>query len=70
MVRAGLPFGWMFDPILDNLIAMLTRLQSGTLARLAFYESTSAFVNHLKDSGNYSMVVITGHSLGKCRIGV
>jgi len=67
MVRAALPFGGIFNPILDNLIDILTQLQSGTLDRLAFYESTSAFVNYLKDSGNYSMVVITGHSLGKCK---
>ena len=64
MVRGVLPIGHMFTPILDQMVIILSSVQSGTIHRISYYRSTTAFVNHLKASGNYSSIVIVGHSLG------
>lgn len=64
VVRATLPFGTMWDPIMDEMVYMLTAMQSGTIARKSFYKSTTPFVEYLKESGNYTHILITGHSLG------
>lgn len=64
LVRAALPFGDMWTPILDQMVVILGTLQTGTIERLSFYKSTTNFVNYLVDSGNYTSVVILGHSLG------
>ena len=63
-VRAFLPFGHMWTPIIDEMLVLLTAIQSGTLDRLSFYTATTAFAEYLRDSGNYTSIVITGHSLG------
>lgn len=63
-VRSFLPFSFLFTPILQKVSYLLTYLQSGMIERVSFYKSTSGFARYLLESGNYSSVLITGHSLG------
>jgi lipase ATG15 len=39
-------------------------IQADSLADIAFYKQTSAFVKHMKESSQYDTLIITGHSLG------
>lgn len=64
MIRALLPFGYIWDPILDEMIVLLSKVQSGSIERLSFYKSTTKFVEYLQESGNYTSITILGHSLG------
>ena len=52
------------SPIIDEMIVILSAIQSGTLERLSFYRSTTEFARYLKASGNFTSIVFTGHSLG------
>lgn len=52
------------SPIIDEIIVILSAIQSGTLGKLSFYRSTTDFAKYLRDSGNYTSIVMTGHSLG------
>ena len=63
-LRAAMPFGQMWTPIIDDLILGLSWLNSPTLNRLAYYKETTSFVNYLKDAHLYTNLAITGHSLG------
>mmetsp|Transcript_22322 Transcript_22322/g.48510 ORF Transcript_22322/g.48510 Transcript_22322/m.48510 type:complete len:1008 (+) Transcript_22322:13-3036(+) len=64
-VRALLPVGEVWDPILVNLVEMIGILQSASLRKVAFYVSTSAFVEWLRDEKKvFPSLRITGHSLG------
>lgn len=64
MIRALLPFGYIWDPILDEMIVILSKVQTGSIERLSFYKSTTNFVKYLQESGNYKSITILGHSLG------
>ncbi|CAB9517467.1 Lipase (class 3) [Seminavis robusta] len=64
LVRAVLPFGYIFDPILHHMVTISSFLQSGSLDKMSFYRSTTDFANHLTSSSNFSSVLLTGHSLG------
>ena len=65
VLRSFLPWGYtIWTPILDEIIVFLGAIQSGTLEKLSFYTATTAFVEYLQESGNYTSVLITGHSLG------
>ena len=46
------------------MIVILSAIQSGTLGKLSFYRSTTDFAEYLRDSGNYTSIIMTGHSLG------
>jgi lipase ATG15 len=63
-LRALLPFGEMWTPILDNLVQLINTLQGESLERVSFYKATTAFVNDLKNDDSYKHIQITGHSLG------
>jgi lipase ATG15 len=63
-VRALLPFGEIWNPILEELVEFIGTLQSDSLKKVAFYQQTSEFVNFLKESRMYPSLRITGHSLG------
>lgn len=64
MLRAILPLGEMWTPIIHNLINAIHFLQSASLERVSFYKQTAAFVRELQQSGQYENVQVTGHSLG------
>lgn len=63
-VRTLLPVGVIWNPILENLVAMIAVVQSESLRKVAFYVQTSNFVNWLQSKDMYSSLRITGHSLG------
>jgi lipase ATG15 len=50
--------------MLHRVSSLLSNLQSGTIEKVSFYKSTTNFVRYVQNSGNYSSVAITGHSLG------
>ena len=69
-IRALLPLGAMFTPIMDELVYLITSLESNSIEKVSFYKPTSNFVNYLKEtvesSGNSTSksIQVTGHSLG------
>ena len=63
-VRALLPVGEMWNPILEELVEMIAILQTASLREVAFYVQTTNFVNWLHSEGLYEHLRITGHSLG------
>ena len=64
MLRAILPFGFMWTPIIDLLVAAISSLQSAALKRVSFYKDTTAFVEFLEQSNLTGGIMLTGHSLG------
>jgi len=67
-LRFVLPFGEMWNPILENLIYAVSFIESGRLKKVAYYKETVKFVKYLKTDGvhggKFSNLRITGHSLG------
>jgi len=70
-IRAIMPLGSLFTPILQYLVEIVSVIESGHLDSVAFYKQTSAFVKHVNDpkyddalGGKYAHIMITGHSLG------
>ena len=63
-LRAFLPIGAIWNPILDDIVQFINFLQSEALKRVAFYRATTDFANDLKMNSTYSDIQVTGHSLG------
>jgi lipase ATG15 len=63
--RELLPIGVAWTPILDQLIRVITKIESASIESVSFYKDTTAFVNFLKNQSDaYLGVGVTGHSLG------
>ena len=69
-VRAILPIGEIWNPILEELVEMIGILQTSNLRKVAFYVQTSNFVQWLKDNDTYKELRVTGHSLGVSAVDV
>lgn len=63
-VRSILPLGEIWNPIIDNLVYMISVLQDANLKKVAFYVETTAFVNWLHSKDLFPSLRVTGHSLG------
>lgn len=63
-VRALMPLGTWFNPILTHLVNLVSSIESEHLAKVAFYRQTAAFVEDLKEKNEYGNLLVTGHSLG------
>jgi hypothetical protein len=63
-LRALLPLGEMWTPIMAQLIQLINTIESTSIERVSFYKTTTKFVNYLKNETDYRGVGITGHSLG------
>lgn len=65
-VRFLLPFGEIWDPILESLIYVISQIQSSALKDVAYYQQTRDFVEYLKENraAEFGNLRITGHSLG------
>lgn len=66
-LRALLPFGQAWNPIIPYLVRAITRIESEAIDELSFYKDTRQFVEQIKkeaDEGIYKGVAIIGHSLG------
>ena len=67
IVRSIMPLGWMWDPILDNLVHVVNKLESDNLKKLAYYTHTTKFVEALQGgygNGKFTTVRVTGVSMG------
>eukprot|EP00536_Pseudo-nitzschia_multiseries_P017966 jgi/Psemu1/328702/estExt_fgenesh1_pg.C_19900002 len=62
IVKWILPFGWIWTPILDDLVWFISLIQSERLAEIAYYKVTTNAAKHFKNT--YSQMRITGASLG------
>jgi len=65
-LRELLPFGVIWTPAMDELIRIISKVESQSIARVSFYRDTTAFVKYLLKSvpQKYAGVVVIGHSLG------
>jgi len=66
-VKWLLPYGWIWDPFLDELVYFVNWVQTNTIKKVSYYRVTTAFVNDLfteygRDS--YDTLRVTGASLG------
>ena len=61
-VRAFLPFGNAFTPILHRLVHFLNLIETNAITKVAYYQETRLFVSSLIEKG--FNVRVTGHSLG------
>lgn len=64
ILRSFLPFGFIWNPIFDELVRAVSIVESASIKRVSYYKETSDFVRWLQESGLYADVKITGHSLG------
>ena len=64
MVRAIVPVGEAWNPILENLVQLIAVLQAESLKKVSFYVQTTGFVNWLRSKDIYPSLRVTGHSLG------
>jgi lipase ATG15 len=62
--REAIPFGDFFTPLIRFNIGALSLLETSSIKESAYYMETSAFIQYLKERGDYNSVLITGHSLG------
>ena len=64
------PFGWVWEPILPDLIYLVSKIESGPIASVSYYKITTQFVNDVlagygKNVGkDFSNIHVTGASLG------
>jgi len=65
-IRAIMPLGSFFTPVLQYLVEIVSYIESDHLAKIAYYRQTSAFVDHVDNGAvnKYEHIMITGHSLG------
>jgi len=63
LVKWLIPYGWMWTPILDDLVWFIGKIQSEQLEKVSYYKDTTAFVEQLNTVDRKGMT-ITGASLG------
>ena len=65
-LRELLPFGIVWTPVIDQLINIVTTLETESIKRVSFYKDTTAFIKSLQPQvpGTYAGLGLTGHSLG------
>jgi len=59
-----MPFGWLWDPILDDLVATVDTMVSHNIEEVSYYKVVTEFVNHLYDVEGFTDLRVTGTSLG------
>jgi len=70
IVRALIPFGWIFNPVLDELVNLINWVENENLKQISYYQVTTQFVNDMKTTGGagrrqpYDRMRVTGASLG------
>lgn len=64
LLRFALPFSELFTPIIDQTVAIVSRLETESITKVSYYRETSGFVNYLKSIKGLQQVQVTGHSLG------
>lgn len=61
-LQSFLPFGFVWRPIMDELVKAISIVESESLRRVSYYVETTDFVEWLQASGNYSDIKVTGTS--------
>ncbi len=68
MIRAVIPLGWLWTPILDELVYLANSVESDNLKKVSYYTTTTQFINDLLSgdygNGTYTNLRVTGASLG------
>eukprot|EP00956_Cyclotella_meneghiniana_P018005 scaffold29788_cov21-Cyclotella_meneghiniana.AAC.1 len=64
LVQGAMPFGFAVNALIQFCVDILSNLETESVKKVSYYVETTAFVNFLKESGNYTKVEITGHGLG------
>lgn len=68
VIRALLPLGNWFTPILQYLVQAISWIESSSLEDVAYYKEVSAFAEYIKNDTDlntkYPNLLLTGHSLG------
>lgn len=62
VVKWMLPFGWIWTPILDELVYFLHFIEAEQLSDISYYKTTTAAVNNFRET--YDLIRVTGASLG------
>lgn len=69
-VRAFIPLGYIWTPILDDLVSVINKLEGDNLKRISYYRYTTQFVNDLIENNwtynnkTFHTLRVTGASLG------
>jgi len=63
-LQSLLPFGFVWRPIMDELVKAISIVESESIRRVSYYVETTDFVEWLQRSGTYAGIKVTGHSLG------
>lgn len=63
-LQSFLPFGFVWRPIMDELVKAISIVESESITRVSYYVETTDFVEWLQQSGTYADIKVTGHSLG------
>lgn len=66
IIRGLIPLGWVWNPILDDLVYLINLVENENLKKISYYTQTTQFVNDLLSQkfGNYTKIRVTGASLG------
>lgn len=64
-LRFVLPVSAVFTPILNQMVWIVSHLESDSITRVAFYRETTGFVKYLTESKEFQQIQVTGHSLGE-----
>jgi len=62
IVKWMTPYGWIWTPVLDDLVSFVNFIQSDSLQKVSYYSVTTDFVNSI--SSTYDGLRVTGASLG------
>ena len=64
LLQSFLPFGFVWRPIMDELVKGISIVESDSIKRVSYYVETTDFVQWVQASGAYANIKVTGHSLG------
>jgi len=63
-IHGLLPFGFIWSPAIDDLIKIITKIESKSIKKVSFYKDTTKFIKYLLESDNYAGIILTGHTQG------
>lgn len=67
IVRALTPLGWLWTPVMDDLVYMINVVEDENLKKVSYYQTTTKFIQDLRagyGGGRFTDIRVTGVSLG------
>jgi lipase ATG15 len=64
IVKNIVPFGFVFEPIIDDMVTVVNVIQSESLKKVSYYSEVARFCRDILDQGFYDQLRLTGASLG------